>query len=195
MSKTLINVVLDLETLSTRENAAIIQIGCCIPEFDRVNVPAGILPEFEVTIAYEDCLDVVELGVFHQEASTMSWWQKQNPQVRKYVFSGQNSYYEALDQLEFWFSSLRSNGADIAVYGNGSDFDNRLLAYALQALNYKPTWNFKNNRDLRTMRHLFPCKIADDQSEIKHTALGDARYEARLLNEMYKTYPYLQGVL
>lgn len=185
MSSKLINIALDLETLSTREDAAIIQIGCCIPNFDRRNVPLGLSCEFEATIKYEDCLS----SEFHKDHATMEWWERQNALARANVFSGQDSYVDAFDQLKFWFDSLRSGGADLAIWGNGSDFDNRLLSYSLDSLGYHNLWDFRNNRDLRTLKALFPIEIiADPVNEIKHTALGDARYEARLMNTIFACY-------
>lgn len=195
MSAKLINIALDLETLGTSEDSAIIQIGCSIPFFDRHNVPLGLPCDFEVTVAYEDCLEMVELGIFSQSESTMKWWNDQDPHTRKIVFSGQDSYSSALDQLEFWLDSIKSGGADVAIWGNGSDFDNRLLSYTVHALNYKSLWNFRNNRDLRTLKALFPISdLPPEVGEIKHTALGDARYEARLINHICKTHN-LYGVL
>lgn len=184
MSSTLINIALDLETLSTREDAAIIQIGCCIPNFDRVYLMEGISPEFEVTIRYEDCLS----SEFHKDHDTMNWWEKQSPLARNAVFSGQDTYVDALDQLKFWLDSVTIMGAQVAIWGNGSDFDNRLLAYTADSLGYHRLWNFRNNRDLRTLKALYPLSIEADASEIKHTALGDARYEARLIDAIRTVY-------
>jgi hypothetical protein len=185
MSAKLINIALDLETLSTQEDAAIIQIGCSIPFFDRKHVPLGISCDFEVTIAYEDCLAAT---AFHKCNDTMEWWEKQDPQTRKIVFSGQDSYITALDQLEFWLASIKPKDADIAIWGNGSDFDNRILSYTISAMGYKQMWNFRNNRDLRTLKALFTCEIGPATGEIKHTALGDARYEARLIHQIREVY-------
>lgn len=180
MSEKLINIVLDLETLSTQEDAAIIQIGCCIPHFDRVHLPPGMEDhfEFEATIKYEECLK----SEFHKDGDTMEWWEKQDARTRAYVFSGQDDYVDAFDSLVSWFNAVRSGGAEIAIWGNGSDFDNRLLSYSLDSLGYHKTWNFRNNRDLRTIRAIFPAEVPESTEEVKHTALGDARYEARILN-------------
>lgn len=185
MSAKLINVILDLETLGTDEDAAIIQIGMCVPNFDRKYVPLGLVCELEVTIAYEDVREECRAGMFTMSNSTMHWWESQDSETRKIVFSGQDSYTTALDQVEFFLKSLQSGGAEVAVWGNGSDFDNRLLAYTMSALGYKPAWKYYNNRCLRTLKALFPSVISqgnEDSGERKHTALGDARYEARVMS-------------
>lgn len=185
MSKSLINIALDLETLSLREDAAILQIGCCIPIFDRRHVPLGLSCEFEATIKYEDVIS----SEFHKDPQTMAWWERQSPKARNNVFSGQDSYVDAFDHFKFWIDSLRSNGQEVAIWGNGSDFDNRLLSYSLDSLGYNAVWSFRNNRDLRTLKAMFPVLIDEDPIlEVKHTALGDARYEARILNATRKIH-------
>lgn len=184
MSAQLINIVLDLETLSIQEDAAIIQIGCCIPQFDRKHVPLSLSYEFEATVRYEDCLS----SEFHKDPETMEWWEKQNPVTRAIVFSGQDTYADAFSDFCNWIDSLRGLGSEVAIWGNGSDFDNRLLTYSLDSLGYHRVWNFRNNRDLRTLKTLFPLEIESDPKELKHTALGDARYEARLMHEIVKHY-------
>jgi exodeoxyribonuclease VIII len=195
MSAKLINIALDLETLSTREDAAIIQIGACIPVFDRQYIPVDMQEssyEFEATIAYEQCIT----SDFHQDTQTMEWWEKQDPSTRSIVFSGQDSYIDAFDSFSFWIASLKSNGADVAIWGNGSDFDNRLLSYSLDSLGYHRVWNYQNNRDLRTLKALFPLassplgkvELITGVDERKHTALGDARYEARLIDITRSAY-------
>ena len=180
MSAKLINIPLDLETLSLQEDAAIIQIGCCIPDFDRGNIPPGVPYEFEATVKYEEALQ----SEFHKDHQTMDWWEKQDALARAQVFSGQDSYEEVFDQFVYWIKQLKSQGADVAIWGNGSDFDNRLLAYSLAAFGHTNVWSFRNNRDLRTMRAICPVEIEKnlDGAERPHTALGDARYEARIIS-------------
>ena len=183
MKPQLISIVLDLETLSLQEDAAILQIGCCIPHFDRVKIPSGISHEFEVTISY----DIALKSEFHKDSETLNWWENQDPNVRKLVFSGQDNYEDALGDLVAWLNSLRVDGADIAIWGNGSDFDNRLLTYTLNCYGFRKCWDFRNNRDLRTLKALFPLEDAGielvrSSAETAHTALGDARYEARVLD-------------
>lgn len=193
MSAKLINVTLDLETLGTDEDAAIIQIGMCVPEFDRIHLPKLATHEMEVTIAYEECLAAT---AFSKSTSTMDWWETQPINTRKLVFSGQESYVTAFDQVEDWLKAITSGGAEVAIWGNGSDFDNRLLAYSMSAVGYKPAWKYWNNRCLRTLKALFPVDLTmQEAGEIKHTALGDARYEARLINAVRNTYVYAGDTL
>ena len=161
--------------------------------FDRENLPAFVLPEFEATISYEAAIE----SEFHKDIDTMEWWDKQDITARVNVFSGQDSYINAFEAFTVWLSDIKSNGADVAIWGNGSDFDNRLLTYSLSMYNMQG-WDFRKNRDMRTIQAIFPntqismLKLAP---EIKHTALGDARYEARVLNSIYQCNQILWDIL
>jgi hypothetical protein len=181
-----LNVVLDLETLGLAEDAAILQIGCAIPGFQAHKLPNGVSPYFETTIAYEE----VTRSEFSKDASTLDWWEKQSSAAKKSVFSGQNTYEESLHQLTFWFDTLKAQGYQIRLWGNGPEFDNRLLAYTLTAMGYKPQWKYQDNHSIRTLRLLYPIEIGSEwwPDEVRHTALVDASYEARIMDAIVYKY-------
>lgn len=186
MSKDLINVVLDLETLSTKPDAAIIQIGAVVPTFDRKYILSRPY-EFEASIRYEHCLAHVQDKIVSQDNETMLWWEKQP--TRKEVFSGQLEYAEALDQFATW---IRNFDTPVAVWGNGADFDNVILRHSLDYFGFHRLWSYKDNRCFRTLKNLFPLSASHfvdrEGYEKSHTALGDARYEARTLDLIAYTY-------
>lgn len=185
MSADLINVVLDLETLSSEPDAAIIQIGAAVPRFDMGHI-LGLPFEFEATIRYEDCLAAVDSHGRVQSHDTMLWWEKQPTRLE--VFSGQDDYAEALEKFVDWIKSFKK---PVAIWGNGAEFDNVVLLRSLDAFGFHDVWSFRNNRCFRTMKNLFPVEdqtLAIGPNETKHTGLGDARYEARILDEIVKTY-------
>lgn len=178
-----INIVLDLETLGLSEDAAILQIGCAVPFFDQYKIP-GIDPTFETTISYEVALS----SEFAKDHSTLEWWEKQPNSTRLNVFSGQNSYEDALDQFKFWLETIKAKGLTPRIWGRGPEFDNRLLEYTLSCYNMGGLWSFRDNHSLRTLEALFPVNMVEVEDEVKHTALGDARYEARMMHQIKMTY-------
>lgn len=182
-----IDIVLDLETLAMSEDAAILQIGCAIPGFSHAKLQArsyGILPIFEATIAYENAIN----SEFAKDPDTLDWWEKQSVEARKSVFSGQDSYIDAFEKLRDWMLSIKACGFEIRLWGNGPEFDNRILDYALNCYNIRDLWDFHNNHSMRTAQLFFPqdkgwCEEMGKRY-IKHTALGDASYEADILDEV-----------
>jgi hypothetical protein len=184
LPKKYIDIVVDLETLGTAEDAAILQIGCKIPPFSHRKLPLPIENKFEATIAYEKAIN----SEFSKDADTLDWWEKQSIEARKSVFSGQDSYEDAFEKLRDWMLSIKAQGFHIRLWGNGPEFDNRILDYALRCYNIKELWNFRDNHSMRTAQLFFPQtkKWLETMGAkyIKHTALGDASYEAEILEEV-----------
>jgi len=182
--KKYIDVVVDLETLGTAEDAAILQIGCVIPVFSYSKLPNQPDKFFEATIAYEHAIG----SEFSKDPDTLDWWEKQSSEARKSVFSGQDSYEDAFGKLRDWMLSIKAQGFEIRLWGNGPEFDNRILDYALRCYNITNLWGFRDNHSMRTAQLFFPQykKWLEKTGEkyIKHTALGDAMYEAEILEEV-----------
>ena len=185
-----INIVLDIETLGTAEDAAIIQIGAVVPLFDRGFITPGVSHEFDCTARYENCLRLVGQGVLSMDDSTMNWWQ--NQPTRTEVFSGQVTYIDMLIAFKEWVKRLGDDEMKVCVWGNGSDFDNKILTHSLDAHGIHDAWSFRNNRCFRTLKALYPVPDSvakmSHEGEIKHTGIGDARYEARLMDWIRTTY-------
>lgn len=190
--KKLLNVVLDLETLDAAPTAAIIQIGACVPKFDHNLLIGHVEKEFSATISYESCLEfVLDHKLVTMSNATMLWWGKQKS--RKDVFSGQEDYPSVLCRFSSWLDKLNQFSHfknRIALWGNGADFDNVILKHSMEIFNIPISLDFRCNRCFRTMKNVFlreqdpPMEHDIELGEIKHTAIGDARFEARCLERI-----------
>jgi len=204
MSKAkLINVVLDLETVSTQPNAGILQIGAAIPQFDHDYLPSDFPTTFHATIRYEDVLALVAEGVLDMSDSTMDWWNlpaQAGPRIA--VFSGQSSYLDALMSFKDWLVTItQASDKQVAVWGNDVGFDNTILRHSLDAHGIHNVWSYKNNRCFRTLRALFPLTERQEDKIVvrtlglaKHTALGDALWEAEVMNTIVESYSGEDGL-
>ena len=85
--------MVDLETMSTRSNAAICSIGAVKWEGDK------ILDKFYCTIDIKSCKD----AGMHISKATVEWWSKQNKEALKELTRNNISLQEALDKFEIWF--------------------------------------------------------------------------------------------
>jgi 3' exoribonuclease, RNase T-like len=181
MSKITRHVILDLETLSTRPDAAILQIGavCLDSEGNK-------LREFEATMGQDIAGISAKRYGRHVSVDTLIWWEGQSIEARNSAFYAVNGerldYKEAMLAFCNWFnySGIKK---ETAVWGRGPDFDNVILASSIEAVGLELPWHYPNNRCLRTLMdiaNLNPKDISRSEDEIEHTALGDARFEARL---------------
>lgn len=165
------HVMLDLETLGQGPNSVILSIGAVAFEPDT-----GLVQEhcaFYATINPQSCVD---LGMV-MDASTVLWWMQQSDEARAALLANgeARSINSALIDFAQWF---RDHNDSAPMWGNGSDFDNVILANAYRAAHLNQPWKFRNNRCFRTLKNLHP-NIKVERQGTHHNALHDAVHQAR----------------
>lgn len=186
----MIDVMLDLETMSTDKNAAIISIGACRFDFKKcgevvrddnneiivdedgvVKTHNGILDTFYVCIDINSC---IKRG-FHVDADTVKWWAKQSSEARKSL-EGKTPLGAALKEFLIWHQK-GGRHKSTRMWGNGSDFDNTILDNAFRKFGRINTWDYWLNRCYRTIDKSYG-KIHQKKSGTAHNALDDAINQA-----------------
>ena len=152
---------IDLETLGTRYNAAILSIG--VQQFDISAIKAG-----KVT------------------GSTLAWWAQQG-EVAKRVFgsNGKTPLSVALDELRTW---MLKKATKPKVWGNGSSFDISILEHAYDhgAVGLKEPWQYTNIRDMRTIMDYLQAEMKPKREGTHHNALDDAKYQAQCISAAHR---------
>lgn len=164
------NIMVDLETLGTVPGCAILSIGAV--DFSEDGVGSK---EFYQPIWTESCNEVF----MSQSASTISWWKRQSPEARK-VFDDCQDKKRSVPikaALASFGVYVQSFGKDVQVWGNGSDFDNAILAVAYDLCDMPLPWRFTNNRCYRTLKSLHP-DLQLHRTGTYHNALDDAKTQA-----------------
>ena len=159
-------VMLDLETMGTGSNAAIIAIGAV--RFDTGTQETT--DEFYEVVDLQSCVDFgLEI-----DPSTVMWWMRQSDEARKEFERRGEPLHVVLLNFEAWL------GEDAVVWGNGAAFDNTILANAYRKCAIKQPWMFWDDRCYRTMKCLYPevpfVRLGDH-----HNAVDDARSQAEHL--------------
>lgn len=174
------NCMVDIETLGLTPGSVILSIGAVL--FDET----GIGDDFHIFI---DIKDSVENGLAI-DPDTLKWWLRQaaNAQENSILPPYTSQLEGALMSFSRFFAGtmVEAGGSDWGysrercVWGNGADFDMVLLASAYAKFKQNPPWNYKSTRCYRTLKALRPAIIAEaEEGAIKHTALSDARHQAR----------------
>jgi exodeoxyribonuclease VIII len=167
------NIMLDLETMGTRPDAAIIAIGAVNFNSDRIE------SRFYEVIDLDSCVD--SGGIM--EASTVLWWMMQSEAARKAITADGCSLLTALQKFNQW-CQLVGEKKDLLMFGNGSDFDNVILTATYRRMGMALPWHYTNNRCYRTVKSLYPdIKIRRDGT--KHNALNDAENQANHLMDIF----------
>lgn len=168
------NVMIDLETLSTAPDAAIMSIGAVI--FDPATGELG--DKFHMRVDFKEAV-----GSGRVDTDTLKWWIGQSEEAGKDVTSGTATPLEVLQAFTEFLPD------DAVVWGNGATFDVTILASAYTRItNAVAPWKFSNVRDCRTVEDMATgiCERSEFEREgIHHQALDDAIYQAEYISGMW----------
>ena len=168
----MIQVMLDLETMSTRSNAAIASIGAV-----KFSLEDGVLDTFYRTIDLRTC----KAHGLHFDAETIEWWKQQSPEAQKALQVDNVSLTQALDDFTEWFGR-----SSLPTWGNGAGFDNVIMENAYRAINGKRPWRPWEDRCFRTMKNIINVPI-DKREGTYHNALDDAMHQTKHLLKILGT--------
>lgn len=182
-SKNRTNVMIDLETLSTKPNALIVSIGAVV--FNEDTIALQPIHQFKRVIDLKD----PQTKLFDIDLETVRWWMSRSQNALKESFF--NEYVCSIKTMLLEFRAFLFNhgvnGPLFRIWGNGSDFDNVILKNAYSTiLNINP-WSHTDNRCYRTIKESFPLKY-EDKNLTHHDALDDAIYQANHLIKINKRY-------
>ena len=177
------HIMVDIETLSTAVNAAVLSIGAV--EFDPFT--GQILRTF-----YHE-LDLSDQDNRHVDLNTVQWWFKQcqeNP-VNFELMTKHNREKDgvtfALHKLgEFIngcveYAMTRVEGYEkLSIYACDPDFDIAILNDLYKEHNLPSPWRYSELRSVRTVRDLTKIAGMDiPQQEANHNALDDCIRQAK----------------
>lgn len=172
------DVMLDLETMGTSNDAAIVAIGAV--EFDVV---AGMVGEvFYRTIDLGSA--VAEGGVI--DAATVMWWLRQSDAAREALYNRGDTLHirQGLHAFTAWLSV---RGQDVRVWGNGVAFDNVILTQAYRRMGLPVPWAHWNDRCYRTVKAMYP-DVKMQRTGVHHNAGDDAVSQAEHLLQILSVY-------
>jgi len=167
------NIMLDLETMGTSSNAAIVAIGA-------VRFNTDLEDSFYQVVDLQSSLDAgLEMG-----ADAVLWWMQQEQAARNAITVKGIPLKEALILFTQWAKE------DALIWGNGATFDNVILANAYDKSSLSRPWKYSGNRCYRTIKAFYP-DIKLVRVGIAHNALDDAQSQALHLINILKEMPNL----
>jgi hypothetical protein len=183
-----LNVMLDLETMSTANNAAIVSIGACLfSSNEKANI-YNFRNTFYRVIDLQSCVDA---GLVI-DASTVIWWLQQAQEAREAITEIahplklsivlQDFSHWVMQNLESRFNSV--DAVNVCMWGNGTMFDNVILNSAYAAVGMLPPWTRKGDYCYRTIKNKFP-DYPIEQLGTLHNAKDDAVSQAEHLIQLH----------
>lgn len=167
-----VHAMIDIETLGTCIGSQIISVGAV--KFDP-NSKEEPYDDFYYRLDIDD----QDRKGFIAESDTISWWEKQDPEVIQQTFDpvGVINPKEMFDELRKWYA-----GCD-GVWAQGVTFDISLLEYMGRKYNTAAPWKFWEVRDSRTLTGLLQLDPRTKYKFAKHNALEDSRFQAKAVQD------------
>jgi hypothetical protein len=171
------HVMIDIETLGTSVDSAIIQIGAM--RFNMYPDPYAEIGCFSRIISLDSN---TALGR-KVDQGTLNWWLDTDHTLFRRMLKSGSPLGEVLSRLS-WFL-MESHY--VAVWANGTDFDIAVLKHAYkQCLNTNPPWAYNAVRDCRTIYKLYGHLVERCDNGTKHDALDDCRNQAIYLDSVLR---------
>ncbi len=168
------NVMLDIETLGTSQQAPVISIGACYFTLGNPDQECG---DFYRHIDWSDAIKGREVS-----GETLKWWMVQSDSARDAVVQQGSTVREALMDLAEWL------GDNSIVWGNGATFDIAILENLYNQYEIPTPWKFYNVRDVRTVVAIAEDIASKDDvpfTGTPHHALYDAIHQAKYVSHLW----------
>lgn len=165
------DIMLDLETLSSAPDAAIVAIGACTFATD------GSTLKLRRIFRQVVMPDSSQKAGGRIDALTVVWWMGQSQEAREaWTSAPARTIQSALEQFAIWcepdFPDER-----VRVWGNGAGFDNVILRGAYDRCSIAPPWRHQDDRCYRTLKNLRP-DVPFERIGVAHEAADDAVSQA-----------------
>jgi hypothetical protein len=160
-------VMIDIETLSNRNNAAILSIGAV-----KFNIESGVID------TYYQNIDASSAKKYnrHIDKGTLDWWSKKDPAALKALLVDVKPFDVVIKEFVEWY------GVSTPTWGNNSQFDLCIIESACFELEIPIPWKYWHTYCFKTVTHLFGINNGDirrvEQEQGSggqwHNALDDA---------------------
>lgn len=179
--------MIDIETLAKSKTAVIISMAAAF--FNPIT--GEITARFKKNINIQSCLNAgLEI-----DGDTISWWLKQDAEVRASVLTDPKPIFAVLKEFEDWFFKNKIPKTDPEMWCNGTSFDFPILSSAfLLALKKDFPWKYYMERDVRTILSLFPDIKNREAKAKKHDPMVDVEKQIVELVECLKRIATIQVV-
>ena len=170
------HVMIDLETLGTVADAAILSIGAV-----RFDLDSDAIDDqgFYASVSLDSNSEYKR----RIQENTLIWWLRQPVEAQSVFHESKQRLPDALDGLADWMKCDKHT----CVWSNGADFDLPMVAHAFAQHQMEVPWKFWNSNCFRTYKKLPGAKqIRAENLGVKHNALSDAFTQAKTLQLIQK---------
>jgi hypothetical protein len=180
--KPILNIMVDLETASTKENAAILS-WAMVPfftdgkEFDEME-------DFYRVVSLTSCF----MAGMDIDKETQGWWMKQEPEARgSILFEQDSSIHGVAYEAYTWLANL-SEKYDLHLWARGLDFDLPKIEWCFREFVDRPLpYKYSHKMDVRTvLKFMGIDQSLCEMQGVKHKAIDDCKHDIKMIQEAHR---------
>ena len=179
--KQILNIMVDLETASIKENAAI--LSWAMVAFTTDGRECDIEP-FYKTVNLTSCF-MTGMSI---EQDTQDWWMKQSPESRAAILqAGGDNIFSVSYDAHCWLSAL-AESYDLYMWCRGIDFDLPKIEWCFRKfLEQDAPYKYSHKMDVRTVLKFMQIDQTQFQFEgVKHNSVDDCRHDIKMVQRAYQ---------
>lgn len=171
-----VQVMLDIETLSTNLDAVIVSIGAV-----KFTIRDGIIDTFLVNI---DPVDSKKYGL-HTSKDTIIWWSNQSKEARRSWQKNQVSLAFAMQAFIDWYGQK-----SIPTWCKGATFDYPIIESSLKAAKIAIPWKYWHCNCYRSIINFFGIDDRNMQATgtTHHDAVSDCKNQCNVLLTIFRSF-------
>lgn len=183
--KPILNIMVDLETASTKENAAILS-WAMVPFFTD-GTEVRDTDAFRLSVSLTSCF----LAGMDIDKDTQDWWVNQDPMARWAILgAGEEVSIQSASEKAFAWLECLSEEYDLYVWARGLDFDIPKMEWCFRKFVERPVpYKYSHKMDVRTILKFMQVSQSDREFKgVKHNAMDDCMNDIGLIQEAYRKF-------
>lgn len=180
--KPILNIMVDLETASTKENAAILS-WAMVPFFTD-GTEFTDMEDFYRVVSLTSCF----FAGMDVDKDTQDWWMKQEPKAKSLFLHAEDENIHGVAMEAYtWLSNLAEK-YDLYMWARGLDFDIPKMEWCFRKFVERPLpYKYSHKMDVRTVLKFMQIDQSQFEMQgVKHNALDDCKHDIRMIQEAYK---------
>lgn len=183
MTPTCFDLMTDIETLGTRNDAAIVSIGAVFFDLATETIGESFRKNIHLATSMRDGATV--------DAGAILFWLRQGTERQRAAFDGGLDVKDVLRDLAIWIGQHVDTKL-VRPWGNSNRFDLGILESAYQRAYVPVPWYWSNERDFRTVRNMHKAVEydTDTKGETAHDPVVDCKFQ---IQHLFKIKRHLQS--
>ena len=174
--KQILNIMVDLETASIKENAAI--LSWAMVAFTTDGSECNLEP-FYKTVNLTSCF----MAGMDIDRSTQDWWMKQSPESRAVILQAEGENILPVTRAAYCWLSALSEKNDLYMWCRGIDFDLPKIEWCFRNfLEQNAPYKYYHKMDVRTVLEFMNINQSAFPFEgVKHHSVDDCFHDIKMV--------------